>query len=143
YLGRVPDRRTVQRIVKASRPHDSSGPWVLRDADPEHARVVLETLAAVIQHTEGRIVELTRAEAERVVFLHRAAPDLPPLNGWSLAQVYALREARADSVADLDHLLAFAPWRHGKPGWDRYDHAIAAGWIVEAPLYVTKPLRTG
>src|SRR5262249_3088566 len=85
----------------------------------------------------------TRAEAERVVFLHRAAPDLPPLNGWSLAQVYALREARADSVADLDHLLAFAPWRHGKPGWDRYDHAIAAGWIVEAPLYLTKPLRTG
>jgi hypothetical protein len=46
-----------------------------------------------------------------------AAPDIPPLWAFSIAQAY--RSQNEESVAGLDEVLSFAPWR-GRAQYHRY-----------------------
>jgi hypothetical protein len=131
FMGRVPEDRTIQRRVAALQARDASGAWSVADATTRDARLILDTLAAVIEHTAGRVLSLTRSEAAWVARIYHAAPELHPLWRWRLARLYRLREAHHESVADLDAMLAFAPWREGAK--QRYDKAVRAGWVAFPP----------
>lgn len=127
FRSRAPSARTIQRIVKALSPHDPSGPWSLGDDDVD-AALVLPTLATVIEETDGRKLQLTRAEVSWVARIRRVAPDLEPWDAYVVAVQYMLCLEYGDSTTELDAWLAFAPWREG-PGRERYQAAIARGHL--------------
>jgi hypothetical protein len=137
-----PDVRTVQRIVRQVRASDPSGPWSPANGELSDVRAVLDVLAAVIEHTEGRTISLTNGEALWVERLNRAAPGLPPLEAWRLARLYLARAARNDSTEDLDVLLAFAPWRRAEEGWARYHRVTTVvGRVPRAPSFLVDSLE--
>jgi hypothetical protein len=145
-----PSRRTIQRIVKAARTHDSSGPWSLGDAKDGEAQIVLPVLRAYLNLTALREVReerdhfITRAEARWIVRVSRAAPELHPFDVYRLARAYLARESRAEPTYDLDALLAFTPWdetprsnSHGVEYTMRqvYQRGVAGGTIPPAPAF--------
>jgi hypothetical protein len=142
FLGRVPPLRTIQRMVADVQTRDSSGAWRVPEADPTEVRLLLDTLAAVIERSQGRITGLTKAEAGLVVRIHQAAPELELINVWLLARVYRGREARDEPTADLDAMLAFAPWKGDQEGW-RYSQARMQDWIPQPPVAVASVIFSG
>lgn len=124
--------RTVQRIVASLTPRDTSAPWTLKDADPGDARSILDMLAWLIEYTEGRKTTVSKAEAEWILRLAKAAPDLPAQMVWNLTRAYLLAGEDEAKLAEIDHLVAFAPWR-GKDGTARYNAALDKGWL-DLPL---------
>ncbi len=141
FAGRVPTSRTIQRRVNELALRDSSGPWSLADAKDDEAALVLPVLAAVIEGTEAQRVYVTQAEAERIVRIRRAVPDLlPTLDLMLLARVYLLREQQGMSTTDLDAFLAFAPWR-SEDARERYRQALHFGWIKPGPAYLAMTTR--
>ena len=125
----VPSLRTVQDVVNELRGLDTSGSWTIADArDGEEARLVLETLAAVIEATEGKRREITRGEAAWVIRIRRAAPDLHPWEAFRLARTYLRLEERGEPSGFLDAFLAFAPWRSPEH-FERTKAAIRKGWL--------------
>jgi hypothetical protein len=68
-------------------PHDESGPWSLRDATPDEARVVLEVLVDMFERTEGR-VWLTKEVARWIVKIRAASPLLPSIFVYVYARMY-------------------------------------------------------
>src|SRR6266571_2388636 len=135
YGGRLPTLRTVQRIVSERTPRDKSGPWTMQDAGPD-ARTVLDVLAAAIEQTEGRVTTVSRDEAAWVVRLSQVTSGLWPYELWQLARLYVGRVSRGESASDLEAFLAYAPWRDGEAGWQRYDGAVDAGWLRPIPSFV-------
>lgn len=132
--GRLPGLRTVQRRLDDMAPHDPSDPWTFGEMDGEDARLVLDALAAAVNRTDGRIRAVSKAEADLIVKVARAAPDLPAAYQWRIARMYAARRSNAAPTDDLDALLAFAPWRDNPDNpAERYRRAVNEGWIVEAP----------
>lgn len=128
----IPALRTVQERVKRLRVRDTSGRWVFAEADPGEAGPVLESIAAVIEQTDGRIRQVTRAEAAWITRLANARPTLPAYERWFLARFYLTRTANNDPVGDLDSYLAFAPWESPEAR-ERYVTAIEEGWIQSGP----------
>jgi hypothetical protein len=133
-LGGAISLRTIQDIVKEWRTRDTSNPWTIRSevARPERARVILDTLRAVVLGSRGRIRGFTGREARYVVVVASAAPELAPYEVWEIARAYALREAHDEPADDLDAFLAFEPWASAK-SWGNYQTAAGEGWIREAP----------
>lgn len=141
FAGRVPTPRTIQRRVSELASRDSSGPWSLADAKDNEAALVLPVLAALIDGTEAQRVYVTQAEAERIVRIRRAVPDLlPTLDLMLLARVYMLREQQGMSTTDLDSFLAFAPWR-SEDARERYHQALKSGLIQPGPAYLAITTR--
>lgn len=139
----MPALRTVQDRVKRLRVPDTSGRWVFAEADPGEAGPVLESVAAVIEQTDGRIRQVTRAEATWIGRLAVARPTLPPFERWFLARFYLTRTANNDPVGDLDSYLAFAPWESPE-AQERYATAIEEGWIQDGPASLHAAMaRTG
>ena len=66
----------IQRMVGKLVPHDESGPWSLRDATPDEARVELEVLVDMFERTEGR-VWLTKEVARWIVKILRPRLSFP------------------------------------------------------------------
>lgn len=110
---KVPDLRTVQRIVADFQPTDKSGPWRLAyaDAPAGAARDILDVLAAAMYGSGGRVTQLTQRQAEWISRLRAVAPDLPPWATYRLTNMYMVREDQGQGTDDLDVFLAFTPWR--------------------------------
>lgn len=123
FEGRYPVARTVRRIVAGLMPQDTSGWWSLADADGDDAAAILPVLAGVIERTTGRISRLTKAQAACVLKIRHIAPDLSPWWAFRLAISYRVRVHREQPTADLDELLAFAPWR-GREHFDRFFRVV-------------------
>jgi hypothetical protein len=114
---RLPVLRTVERAAAKAVPLDTSGWWSLADADPEDAALVLPVLAEAAEMSGGRWRRFSKDLAGWIVKVRVAAPDIPPLWAFSIAQAY--RSQNEESVAGLDEVLSFAPWR-GRGQYHRY-----------------------
>ena len=127
--------RTTQSIVADLRGKDDSEPWALLDAEPATVRLVLDVLAAVVGHTEGRRAHLTRKEVDLIVAVDAAAHDLDPWDKYRLARAYLLRRTRNAATSDLDLMLAFKWWR-GPTELAAYLAALSAGHVPQPPAYL-------
>ena len=110
--------RTTQSYVKASRPLDTSGEWVPTDCSGEDAGLLLQSLAEahyVLEETHWP----TKREAERILWVRRAAPTLPPLIAWALTRFILMREDRGESTRALEMFLGFRCWASDDL-WDMY-----------------------
>lgn len=128
FKGKLPSLRTVQTIVKQNLPRDPSEPWSLADSKRGDVPSVLETLAAVIEQTEGRITSLSVAQAEWIARIDSAAPDIDPWDRFLVTVMYQKLAETDGSTKDLDAFLAFAPWR-GNEALIRYNKAFQSGYI--------------
>ena len=128
-LSDVPTLRTVQRIVADMTRNRGGDPWDMVEAEPEDVGLLLDTLAAVIDATEGRVKQLTRDDARWVVRLAAARPELTPLDAWKVGRYYQLLRADGQPTDHLDHWLAYAEWR-GPEHDRRYFRAFLKGWVV-------------
>jgi hypothetical protein len=136
----MPEIRTVQRIVKALRVPDDSGPWQFGDSSVEVQEVILDTLAALVTWTEGRTQELTADEAKTLAQLAPRTRTMDVRQRWRLAQLYRLRRSRDAPTIDLDQYLAFAPWisdeRHRS-----YERALELGHVPRPPALLYADLE--
>ena len=136
-IDKLPDLRTVQRIIREDiLPQTPSGTWTLNCSKGDDIPVILKTLVDVISNTKGRITSLTRAEAEWIIFMSHAAPDLSPYIWYTLGKRYLKHQESGASTEALDQYLAFAPWR-SKENNKKYEELIESGWIK--PLIRTFP----
>jgi hypothetical protein len=110
----LPVLRTIQRIFREVSPPDRSGDWSLMDAAPDEVEIMLPVLAAILERSEGAKDTMSRAEAEALLRVRTAGPDLPPWESYMLACEYLVRADAGDPTVDLDAFLAFAPWRSGE-----------------------------
>jgi hypothetical protein len=132
---RVPNTRTILDRIARYAP-DPSGPWSLADSDGDGGRLVLEVQRALIEYSMSTRTP-TRAEADWVIRIRRAAPSIPPRRAFHLAQRYielaerppretkqqqAQREAR---LSELDQVLALNPWDSSR----RFAAAYSAGLL--------------
>lgn len=119
------DQRATRRDTEAWSPHEA-----VNGVDVSAA---LPALAPLIASSEGRRQRLSLAEAQRITFVRRAAPDIPIELAFRVAQMYA----RTTPEALLDAYLAFAPWR-GDRERRAYLHAIDEEWL---PRWSPQTLR--
>lgn len=118
----VPSRRTIHNIVAEHTPSDDTDPWALADAEADEAALILPVLAAIIEKTEERRSHVTQAQAQWIVRIRRAAPDL---NAWMVYHIAMNYMAFAEYGLPHNHLdayLGFAPWRSQVNRW-RYNKA--------------------
>ncbi|MEZ5343563.1 MAG: hypothetical protein R2706_19655 [Acidimicrobiales bacterium] len=133
--GSVPSARTVRRIVDEMAGADSSEPWTLALANPQTGWL-MDVLAARLERTLALTPPaLTQLEVTWLERIHAARPDVPPWLGWGLAHLYIQRTARHEVVADLDSVLALAPWR-GIEHHARYLTLVARGRVPWAEEYL-------
>ncbi len=95
---RLPKPRTVAAWASEVRAGDKSAPWRLGgdpDQDPEDARLILDTLHAVISQTGGDVRSITINEAEWLARLRRGSR----LPAWD-AYVYARRYIAAGGSSE-------------------------------------------
>jgi hypothetical protein len=123
-----PSDRTVAKYARQVTPHDRSGEWRLANATGEEAAFVLPVLARVLEKTQGRTRHLSVAEAEWIVRLSSAAPDLPPWVAFWLARAYLHAAEVAGDTDLLDRWVAFTPWRNKGERWRK--------WLPDEPAIV-------
>ena len=106
----VPALRTVQEIMREYVVPDSSGPWSIADADGEHIPLILEVLDTLVRVTSGQRRYVTRREAELVINISKALPDMRKneLLGWAHGYMWCEEKRRSAEVLDL--ALAIKPW---------------------------------
>ncbi len=121
----VPSQRTIHNIVREHTPKDETERWLLMDAEGDEATLVLPVLATIIEKMEGRRSSVTQAEAQWIVRIRRATPDLDLWTVYTLALAYMMgpEEGTKDH---LDAFLAFAPWR-SEDDRRRYNKATEKG----------------
>ena len=110
--------RTTQSYVRASRPLDTSGEWVPTDCSGEDAGLLLQSLAEA-HYLSEEIHWPTKREAERILWVRRAAPTLPPLIAWALTRFILMREDRGESTRPLEMFLGYRCWASDQL-WDMY-----------------------
>jgi hypothetical protein len=125
--GRVPSRRTIQRVVRDLAYTDESEPWRL-DAtlSPEDAQWLIQAAAHVTIHSRAARA-LTVAEGEWVLAVGHAAPSLPVGTALAIAREYLRRAEKRQPTGDLDVYLAAAPWAHKRTRKRYLEVASAAG----------------
>ena len=141
FRDQMPDTRTIQRYARRAR--RSSGPdepWERMEMAGHEAALVFGTMAAVMQRT-GHFPTLTRAQARWLLWVREAVPDLDPVEAWELGLLYFARErSKTHDYADLDALLAFAPWR-SEEARSEYHAAVKEKRIPAARGYCAWPRR--
>ena len=135
---KLPDVRTVQRIIKDIGPSDTSDVWNVRDGDDVDVRQILRVLHEVTKRSEGRKNTFTKNEAKWIGRVVRAlpkeyseGPNTFNLVGIHLlAREYMVREEHKGSTADLEHFLAY--WGQGQQlhHFDDYWQDVDKGWIA-------------
>jgi hypothetical protein len=104
-----PGEKSVQEIVRTSRPPDSSAPWEPTGWESgEDVSLVLE----VIKHLgeNDALIWPTLAEAERILWIRQTAPRLSLELAWRLTRRYIIYEAQQLPLKRLAWYLAFKPW---------------------------------
>lgn len=126
YKEDVPSERTIRKIASDDGP-DKSGAW-RATASKVDARLVLPVLAVLIER--GTREQLSVNEAEVIAMVYGAVPNTPPLFAWMLAKAYLAPQAAdvVDWLANLDALLAFAPWT-SVAAQQRFMNVIAEGRV--------------
>ena len=129
----IPSVRTVQSIVSEYRTRGPSDPWSLTDAQGDEAELVMPVLQEVIEHTDGRLCQLTGVEAEWIAAIRRIEREPYPdgLSFWDiylLAREYVLLKERGEPTTGVDAYLAFTPWQSLEAAF-RYREALAKGRI--------------
>ena len=110
--GRPLDIRTIRwRVKKYGLSADPSDPWSLAGAEAGEVALVLPVLAAVVAKTRGWRDRITQNEAEWIVRLRGAYPDLDPWEAFRLARLYVQRAEDGRETLDLDLFVACAAWR--------------------------------
>jgi len=135
FADRMPDLRTIQRYVeRAGQRSGPDEPWQRTEMAGNDALLVLDVLIVLMQHT--RLPHgITRAQAQWLLWVRQAAPDLTPVDAWLLALLYLARErSSAPEYADLDAVLAFAPWR-SEQARSAYFLAVREKRIPGGPAY--------
>ena len=127
-------RRTVERIVKENRVKDETGPWLMKETDGEDARLILNVLAGVMTWSKGYRQSITKAEAEWILRISKAAPGLSTRNIWLVAATYRSRDHRGADTTDLDAYLSFMPWLD-EEALSRYKSAVKSGWIKATNMW--------
>jgi len=104
----VPPVRTINLWLADIRIRDKDL-WSLASAgDPQDGRVILATLREVIKHSRGGIRLITKSEADFLIRIHAARPDLETdlWTAYVFARLYAARKRRGESYTSLDLQLA-------------------------------------
>jgi hypothetical protein len=130
-IGVSPSERTLQKMVKWASVTPAE-PWTLADADRDEIALIAPVWAVALE--SGR--RLTKGEADWIVRVRTAAPDLPPGDVWGMAGLYATESVFVtQGLRDaFDAVIAFAPWR-SKDHAERYFAAANSGRIP-SPLNV-------
>ncbi|MBI2863137.1 MAG: hypothetical protein HYX94_01055 [Chloroflexi bacterium] len=131
FKDRMPSQRSVQRVVKDTLPHDTSEAWSLAQDEGPDTGLILETLAAAMEGSEGLIRHLTSAQANWIKRVRRAVPDLRPWVAYQVAVDFQKCAETKQDTSDLDAFLAFAPWRSAEHE-RRYDDARQKGYVPPA-----------
>jgi hypothetical protein len=129
WAPRMPGERTIQNLVRGLL-GQAGDPWSFSTTDhPEDAGLVLRVLGE-LWDTGVWPRALTVDEAEYIVRLRRAVPDLPAIRALALARAYLMAADGSNiyTAAGLDRYLAFAPWRDGAA---RYVKAFTENRITE------------
>lgn len=109
----APSERTIRWWVdagKVRRPARPEDPWSLLSGRPEDVGLVVPLVALFASLPESTRW-LSIREAEIVVRLRRAAPDLHIVATATLASLYVERERLGRSMTDLDLYVSVGPWR--------------------------------
>lgn len=116
YKGRLPSLRSIQRIVKQET-REPGDPWSFVDtdahtSDPVSARHILDVLAYVFEASAHRIIQITQQEAEWIVRLRSAYPEMPAEDVWMFTQRYigALQDEWPTTPESQDLLLGHRVW---------------------------------
>jgi hypothetical protein len=134
YADLLPERRTIERYAKAQQLPKADDVWDWAQASPEEAGIVQPVLAAAIAQTDGRIATFSRAQAEWVVRIRRAVPEMPAHVVWRFATEYSLARDRAH----LDNSLTVSRGLAGEIGKDR--PLIAAHVRTHVARWLSRPL---
>lgn len=118
----LPGYRSYQRMLATFGKGDTSPPWTFPSESIEDDRLVLETLAAIIYSTHGQKLSLSMEEADRIAWVRKMAPGLDPWPAWIVAKWYIIRHRQHEDTKDLDHYLAFTPWK-SREHQQRYEEA--------------------
>src|SRR5450759_1413813 len=110
-------KRSVDRILTTHtgslpRPAHLLEAMYAKEADPEEAAVVLPVFAAMAKRDRvWRCQFVTKEEAQILVRITAAAPDLDPWVAYQVAEGYVSRRRRGLQTLGLELGLAFATWR--------------------------------
>ena len=129
--GKVPVERTIQDMVEEEiRILGPAKPWRLANAKPGDIALIAPVWAVALETG----IRLSKKDAEWIVRIRSAAPDLPPGDVWKIVGLYAMKGPNAtERLRDgLDALLAFAPWRDVDHA-ERY-YAAANSGRIPAPI---------
>jgi hypothetical protein len=143
--GAVPERisrRTIVRRLKEARRDEQSRRWTFTDSEPEDAALVLatvrsDTVASATDFPGEGLRPLTRAEAEWVIRLKRAYPELAEHEGLvrSLAGWLVSDPPLRDPMELYEEFLAWTPWRDGGAAmWEAF-RRLATSWEVIVLAY--------
>ena len=129
FAGRVPSVKTIGRKAKTFRLPNPEERWSLAEADPEEAAVVLPVFAAMAKRDRvWRCQFVTKEEAQILVRITAAAPDLDPWVAYQVAEGYVSRRRRGLQTLGLELGLAFATWR-GEASAAEFRRVLDAGFI--------------
>lgn len=120
----VPSERTIRDMIADLSARDTSEEWTLVGASLDQIALVAPVWAEA--RTKG--FGLTKTEAEWVLRMRTASPDLSLHNAWALAM---MRARWPEEGKWIDMLVVFEPYRDAKH-CERYFAAANAGYI-EAP----------
>jgi hypothetical protein len=141
YVGRVPDERTIRRIRGQMEAQDPSDQWRFPgQMTPEDARLVMDVLAWLrtieepMTTADGITVNVSpiqwvsELEAEWIVTVRRAYPDMPLGFAWYFATSYVEEASHPENRSLLDQFLSETTWRD-EPGMEDTE-AEALFWSV-------------
>jgi hypothetical protein len=147
----VPGERTIRNIIADLPSGDGSGRWSIADDDGDEIRFLLEVLRHVIQMSNGKMRNLSIAEAKVLRVIAKAAPDLEPVFAYLTARRYVAQQEKKESTFDLDAYLAFQPWVQGgeaDAAEDReyvnlpaYQRGVKEGWFENRDLQFSGEIR--
>ena len=134
----IPSEKTIERILKYHRPSDRT-PWVPMEIPGEDAGLVLESLATTERGMGLRNAGWpTNREADRILWVRKAAPTLPAIAARLLARYYLVYEDDPEQRQVLDWMITYRIWR-SKAAWDEYrrmvDHRYIPGFDDNARIY--------